>query len=170
MPFFHFTPPTAPNTTETNKNIHNHVPQVFQNIWWWICENLSWSSTSDLLDEMFFRRANTPSFLANKTKNPQNAYTFGRWLKVGGFFVIIDIQTGWGYHTILFDGRFPPVEVGIVFPITGFYIYTLSIQTLKICRVQFETSGIGEFGEYIGFISETSGFTTIWRYLEFCWI
>ena len=34
------------------------------------------------------------------------------------------------------------------------YTYTLSIQTLKICRVQSETSGIGDFGEiprvYIG--------------------
>ena len=33
-------------------------------------------------------------------------------------------------------------------------MYTLSIQTLKICRVQSETSGIGDFGEiprvYIG--------------------
>ena len=42
-------------------------------------------------------------------------------------------------------------------------IYTLSIQTLKICRVQSETSGIGDFGEIPRVYSGNLGF---YHYLE----
>ena len=46
---------------------------------------------------------------------------------------------------------------------TYIFIYTLSIQTLKICRVQSETSGIGDFGEIPRVYSGNLGF---YHYLE----
>ena len=51
------------------------------------------------------------------------------------------------------------------------YIYIpLASKSLKFVGFNPKPRVSEILGKYIRFISETSGFTTIWRYLKFCWI